>query len=74
VNVPVRSKPPLEEIPEVRREIRAAEEAFGDGGRILVRYSGTELLARVMVEGSDGGRVEEHAQRIAAEIHRAIGA
>jgi phosphoglucosamine mutase len=73
VNVPVRAKPPLEEIPEVWREIRAAEEAFGETGRILVRYSGTELLARVMVEGADGGRVDEYAQRIAAEIQRAIG-
>jgi len=74
VNVFVRERAPLGELAEVNAEIRAAEEAFGDSGRILVRFSGTELLARVMVEGADGIRVEEHAHRIAAAIQRAIGA
>jgi phosphoglucosamine mutase len=57
----------------VAAEVRAASEAFGDAGRILVRYSGTELLARVMVEGADEGRVEMFAERIAESIRRAIG-
>jgi phosphoglucosamine mutase len=74
VNVRVTAKTPLEELLEVSGEIRAAEQAFGDSGRILVRYSGTELLARVMVEGPDGGLVDEHAGRIAAAFRRAIGA
>jgi phosphoglucosamine mutase len=74
VNIRVRTKTPFDEMPEVNAEIRAAESAFGDSGRILVRYSGTELLARVMIEGADGVLVEEHAHRIAAAIRRAIGA
>jgi phosphoglucosamine mutase len=73
VNIRVRAKTPFDELPEVNAEIRAAEEAFGDSGRILVRYSGTELLARVMIEGADGVLVDEHAHRIAAAIQRAIG-
>jgi phosphoglucosamine mutase len=73
INVRVRTRQPLEELPEVREEIRAAERAFGASGRILVRFSGTELLARVMVEGADSGRVDEHTERIAAAIQRAIG-
>jgi phosphoglucosamine mutase len=73
VNIRVRDRRPLEELPEVGTEIRAAEAAFGDSGRILVRYSGTELLARVMIEGADEARVVEHAGRIADAIRRAIG-
>ena len=73
VNIRVRDRRPLEELPEVGTEIRAAEAAFGDSGRILVRYSGTELLARVMIEGADEARVAEHTGRIADAIQRAIG-
>ena len=74
VNIRVRAKQPFEEIPEVREAIRAAEQAFGESGRILVRFSGTELLARVMVEGADPRMVDQHAEGIAAEIEKAIGA
>jgi phosphoglucosamine mutase len=74
VNIRVREKRPFGELPAVAEEIRRAEAAFGGEGRILVRYSGTELLARVMVEAADAARVEEHAARIAAAIRRAIGA
>jgi phosphoglucosamine mutase len=74
VNIRVTSRTPLEELPEVSDEIRAAELAFGATGRILVRFSGTELLARVMIEGADGGMVDRHAGRIAEAIRRAIGA
>jgi phosphoglucosamine mutase len=73
VNIRVRDKRPIEEMPEVSTEMQTAEAAFGDTGRILVRYSGTELLARVMVEGADEARVVEHADRIAGAIKRAIG-
>lgn len=73
VNVPVRAKRPFDELPSVAAEIRAAEEAFGGAGRVLVRYSGTELLARVMVEGPDAARVDESARRIADAIRTAIG-
>jgi phosphoglucosamine mutase len=74
VNIRVRERRPLEEIPEVAAEIRAAEEAFGDSGRVLVRYSGTELLARVMIEAADADLVRERSERIADAIRQTIGA
>jgi len=73
VNVRVKEKRPLEELESVRREIRAAEDAFGETGRILVRFSGTEPLARVMVEGEDGAQVDLFSERIATAIRREMG-
>ncbi len=67
-NVRVQSKTPFEQLPEVNRLILAAEEKLGQRGRVLVRYSGTENLARVMLEGEDQGRLET----MAAEIARAL--
>jgi phosphoglucosamine mutase len=72
VNVRFGTKRPLEELPAVQAEIRACREDFGEAGRVLVRFSGTEPLARVMVEGPDAGRVQEWAQRIAAAIAEAM--
>jgi phosphoglucosamine mutase len=60
-------------MPLVEREIAACEAEFNGAGRILVRYSGTEALARVMVEGPGRALVEECANRIAAAIRREIG-
>jgi phosphoglucosamine mutase len=74
VNVRVRARRPLAELPGVTEEIRAAERAFGDAGRVLVRFSGTELLARVMVEGPELAQVEAVAARIAGLIERELGA
>ena len=74
VNLKVARKPPLEELPHVVEAIRAAETALGDEGRVLVRYSGTEAKARVMVEGPDSSIIERHAQAIAAAMREAIGA
>ncbi|HLJ51100.1 MAG TPA: phosphoglucosamine mutase [Bryobacteraceae bacterium] len=68
VNVRVKEKKPLDQLPEVQREIRQAEAAFGNSGRVLVRFSGTEPLVRVMVEGSDAAMVDEYVQRIADRI------
>ncbi len=73
LNVPVREKKPLEEMGSVRREIRAVEQALGGHGRVLVRFSGTEPLARVMVEGRDGATVNAYAERIAGAIRVALG-
>jgi phosphoglucosamine mutase len=73
VNVRVRNRKPLKELPRVLAEIRAAEESFGDAGRVLVRFSGTEPLARVMVEGPELDRVEHFANRIAARIRSELG-
>jgi len=74
VNVRVRERRPLAELPSVAREIRACEDAFGASGRTLVRFSGTEPLARVMVEGPDPLRVEEFCNRIARAIESELGA
>lgn len=74
VNVRVRERKALAEIPGVREEIRAGEELLAGAGRIFVRFSGTEPLARVMVEAEDEGHVELVAARIAQAIQREIGA
>ena len=73
VNVRVREKKGLTELPGVAREIRNVEEAFGSTGRVLVRFSGTEPLARVMVEGPDLAQVEIFSARIAEAIEREMG-
>jgi phosphoglucosamine mutase len=73
-NVRVREKPPLESLPPVAEAMARSREAFGDRGRVVVRYSGTEKLARVMVEAEDEGLVERHAQHIAQAIQSVIGA
>jgi phosphoglucosamine mutase len=68
VNVRFKNKRPLDQLPAVQDLIRAAQSEFGDAGRINVRFSGTEPLARVMVEGPDTDRVHFHARRIADAI------
>jgi phosphoglucosamine mutase len=68
VNVKVGRKRPIEELDRANREIRHAEAEFGDAGRVLVRFSGTEPLARVMVEGPELKRVEHFAHSIADAI------
>jgi phosphoglucosamine mutase len=73
VNVRVREKKGLTELPSVAREIRLVEEAFAGAGRVLVRFSGTEPLARVMVEGPDLEQVETFSARIAEAIRREMG-
>jgi phosphoglucosamine mutase len=71
--VPVREKRPLSGLPGVQKAIRATEKALGDQGRVLVRYSGTENKARVMVEGPDARRIASQASLIAGELKRALG-
>ncbi len=73
-NVRVREKPPLESIPAVARAIADCSKEMGEQGRVVVRYSGTETLARVMVEGAHAATVEKHTANIAAAIKTAIGA
>jgi phosphoglucosamine mutase len=73
LNVRVHSRRPLEELAAVNREIRGAEREFGETGRILVRFSGTEPLARIMVEGPAIDRVEHFANRIAEAIRSELG-
>ena len=70
----VREKKGLLDMPAVAEEIRRAEEAFAGAGRVLVRFSGTEPLARVMVEGRDLEQVETFSASIADAIRREMGA
>ena len=72
-NLRVQSKPPLEELPEVTAAIADAESILGNRGRVLVRYSGTEPKARVMVEGESELTVTRLADQIAATLTAAIG-
>jgi phosphoglucosamine mutase len=53
MNVPVQRKIPFDQVPEVQKSVHAAERALKGNGRVLLRYSGTETKARVMVEGMD---------------------
>jgi phosphoglucosamine mutase len=73
VNVRVKVRRPLDQMVTVNAEIAACNKAFDGSGRVLVRFSGTEPLARVMVEGPDLPRVEEYSQRIADAIRAEIG-
>jgi phosphoglucosamine mutase len=74
VNIRVREKKPFDGMPAVAQEIRTVEKELDSQGRVLVRYSGTELLARVMVEAVDMASVERSAGRIADAIRKEIGA
>jgi len=74
VNIKVKSKPPLESIPEVASALRQAEQALGENGRIVLRYSGTETLARVMVEAESAADVKTFSESIASAIRGSIGA
>ena len=72
-NVQVREKPVLENLPDVSRAMEECRRAIGERGRVVVRYSGTEPLARVMVEAARTEDVEYHAARIAQAIQTALG-
>jgi phosphoglucosamine mutase len=73
VNVKVREKKPLEGIPTVAAAIRAAESDLADTGRVVIRYSGTEALARVMIEAESEPLMRHHADTIAAAIRTELG-
>jgi phosphoglucosamine mutase len=72
VNVAVREKRPLAELPEVGRAVAAVEKALGAEGRVLVRFSGTENKVRVLVEGPDAKRIRGHAELIAGELRKVL--
>jgi phosphoglucosamine mutase len=74
VNVRVANRRPLEELATVKDQIAQAEAEFGDAGRVVVRFSGTEPLARVMVEGPTQDRVDHWAHAIADAIRTELGA
>lgn len=68
INVKVKEKKPFDSVPAVAKAVSAAENVLGDRGRVLLRYSGTEALARVMVEGEDAAAVERLAGDIASVL------
>ena len=74
LNVRVREKKPLEQIATVTDTIRAAESELAESGRVVVRYSGTEALARVMIEAESEEAMRRHADRIAEAIRAELGA
>src|SRR5579859_7717447 len=73
VNVKVREKRPLEDIPSIAERIRAAEAGLADSGRVVIRYSGTEALARVMIEAESEELMRSHAEAIAGAIRSELG-
>lgn len=73
VNIEVKEKPDLESVPEIVSVIEGVERELGDKGRVLVRYSGTQPMCRVMVEGPTDRDTEEYCRRIAEVIKRRLG-
>jgi phosphoglucosamine mutase len=73
VNVPVIRKPPLTSLTDVMERASAFEKEMDGSGRVLLRYSGTEALARVMIEGADAARIKAMANELAVLIRGAIG-
>lgn len=72
VNVKVPRKPPLENFPQIQSQVARAHVALGANARINVRYSGTENLARIMIEGSDAAGIANEADAIARVIQETI--
>jgi phosphoglucosamine mutase len=73
LNVKVREKKPLDSLPSVVEKISAAEEELRDSGRVVIRYSGTEALARVMIEAESEEAMRRHAEAIAGAIRAELG-
>jgi len=73
INVRVSERRPIEEIPSVCDVVQRVEKDLDDRGRVVIRYSGTEPKARVMVEGEDESQVAEYANEIADSLRRALG-
>lgn len=71
-NIDVNEKPPLEELPETRTKIESVEEELGREGRVLVRYSGTEPVARIMLEGADEEKINRYAASIGEVMRKEI--
>jgi phosphoglucosamine mutase len=74
INTAVERKVPFEQLPDVQRIIAQVERELGEDGRVLVRYSGTECKARVMIEGMDEGRIRGWAEEIAGALARSCRA
>lgn len=72
LNITVKNKRELGELPEVMKTIAAVERKLGKEGRVLVRFSGTEPKARILIEGTDAARNQQYAQEIAEVLSRAL--
>ncbi len=73
INITVKSKPDIETVPEIVSAIKLAEKALGEKGRVLVRYSGTQQMCRVMVEGPTKEETDKYCEMIAAVVRATIG-
>ena len=73
INVDVKSKPSLEKNAEVQKAIQEAESELKDKGRVLIRYSGTQSMCRVMVEGPTREMTDRLTQKLANVVKKSIG-
>ena len=73
INFDVAAKPPLEEIAELQKAVKKAEAELGDKGRVLIRYSGTQPMCRVMVEGPTDEMTNRLAEQLTAVVRKCIG-
>ncbi len=73
LNVPVSSRPELESVPAIRAQADQVRSTLGDDGRLVLRYSGTETLARVMIEGLDEKQINKLAESLADVIRKELG-
>ena len=73
INVDVHSKPDIESVPEIVDAIKSVESELGDRGRVLVRYSGTQPICRIMVEGPSEGDTQRYCQQLSDIINKIIG-
>ena len=73
VNVKVKEKKPFDTIEKIQKEIKRCEDELKDTGRVLLRYSGTESLARVMVEGKDEQHVMNLCDELAGVVQQSLG-
>ncbi len=73
INVDIRHKPPLEEQADIVQAVKEVENQLKDKGRVLIRYSGTQSICRVMVEGPTHGQTEASAKKLAAAVQKSLG-
>ena len=72
INIDVKTRPDLATVPEIVKAIKEAEKALGNRGRVLVRYSGTQNMCRVMVEGPTHEETKKHCRRIAEVVKKKL--
>jgi phosphoglucosamine mutase len=73
INVNVKSKPDISTVPELQDAITQVEKELGDEGRVLVRYSGTQNMCRVMVEGPSSAVTEKYCSQLAGLVEKVLG-